>query len=248
MPEKLQRRVIVWELFVKSFDILFMILFMIVLVFAFAYQSVLGRDYLGSLGLTLSVLVAYLTILRPFLRKPMLLPLIEENPIPSVSNLGQAPSWFCRLRILNYGFSPARNCVGRLTEIWIKKGERLIKFDPLTLYWARQDMLHTGYHPITIQGRRDFEYLDVAQCPPASQISVLRVVLPKGMALPWMPDDSPSPDTSPGLRPGTYYFRIGIYADDANFGPTWFEITFYDQPGDNVPRFQIKQKEPHFPN
>lgn len=245
MPQEFRRIVLIWSIFVRACDVA---IFVLALSLFFVFPTPTDENKLALGALTTSLVVAYFSSLRALLRKPLLKLFIEKSPSVSVSvNPNDTDSWFIRLGIVNVGLSPAKDCIGRVSEIFTDWGTQLKKFDPLALYWARQDSEHTGYSPISIQGFGDFEYLDIAQVrwddtkPPR-----LRVVLPKGMTLMYMPEESVSPGTAPVLKPGTYYFRIGIFADDANIEPTWFEITFYDAASKKVPPFEIKQKKPHF--
>lgn len=176
-------------------------------------------------ALLLSTIGFYLTVLRPFLRRPVLE--LSTNtqwsaPTPENKQAGDQGSWFIRLRIVNYGQTPAKNCVGRLIEVRTSEGKRLEKSDPMHLYWARQDE-RTAFSPIDIQGYGDFFFLDVTKCTSfkeADSIFFLRVVIPSEMGL--VAEEGQLPDAR--LNLDDYFVRIGIYAKGAYIKPTWFKI------------------------
>lgn len=180
---------------------------------------------IGSLtALVLSAIGFYLTVLRPFFRRPRLE--LSTNtqwsaPTYEEEQTGDKGSWFIRLRIVNNGQTPAKSCVGRLIEVRTAEKKRLEKFDPLSLYWARQNE-KTGFSPIDIQGYGDFFFLDVAKFTDkeADSIFSLRAVIPSGKRL--ITESGQPPDV--GLNPESYFVRIGIYADGAYIKPTWFKI------------------------
>ena len=209
-----------------------------------------GGDFVAASGLALSVLVAHVATIRPLLRKPRLDLFVGDVPCSPPDAENDTASWFIRLGIVNYGLTPARDCVGRLLSVWTAEGEQLIKFDPLTLFWARQDNNHTGFSAVVIQGGGDFEYLDLAQVKKADTTPVeLRVVIPPPMTLTKWPPDYPSSGQDPVLKGGTYYLLIGVHAADASITPTWFEITcdavVPDSCDEKAP-CQIRQREPGF--
>lgn len=178
---------------------------------------------IGSGGLVLSVLTVYIATIRPFFRKPRLELFFDEQwSEPNMQ--GDSGSWFYRLRVENYGLTRAKGCVGRLIGVCTEEGSPITKFDPLPLYWARQskvkvdDKEEITFKPIDIQGYRDFDFLDMAQVKENSL--TLRVVIPPPMTLKSEPATSASPGNMPVLElPGTYYVRIGVYADDASVSP-----------------------------
>lgn len=137
---------------------------------------------------------------------------------------GDHPSWFVRIRVTNYGLRVARGCTGRLLEVWTSSGIRVDKFDPLTLYWARQDP-QTGHKSIEIQGQGDVEFLDVLQVKEDPRpLILLRVHIPEPMTLSRGAEDSPSPGTDPILVSGGYYLRLGVFSENANPKLMWIEL------------------------
>ena len=246
MPKKLERRVRGWSLLVSGVSIVIFLL-----VIGIVGWSVCTRqDLIAAIGLSLSVVVAYVATIKPFLEKPRLCLFIDDvrcSP-PTIQN--DTASWFIRLGIVNYGLTPAKDCVGRVFEVWTAQGEQLMKFDPLTIFWVRQDKDHTGFSPVIIQGSGDFEYLDIAQVKKQDTLPLeLRVVIPPPMTLTKRPDDYPSPGDKPFLKGGIYYLKIGIHAADANIKPSWFEITCPGVVPDSCcekPPCQIQKKTPRF--
>jgi len=183
---------------------------------------------IAFIGLSLSILTTYITILRPFLRKPRLAFSFDEQW--SLSDTPTDPgSWFYRIRVENYGLTKAANCVGRLIGVWSVDGTRLIKFDPLPLFWARQGKVtidgkdQLTFRPIDIQGYGDFDFLDLAQAK-NSKLH-MRVAIPPPLTLKSEPEDSPSPGPQPDLKlPGTYFFRVGVYAGDTFIAPFFVKL------------------------
>ncbi len=196
---------------------------------------------LGALGISGANL--YLTVLRPrFIMRPSLNWEIDIQPSPptsdEVKNYSAKMSWFMRLKIVNNGLTPAKNCVGRLVEVRDKDGKRFDRFDPFNLYWARQNDLN-NFRPIDIQGNGDFFFLDVAQVKEAEKEYpiCLRVVTPGGRLV----LDS-NPGEGPNLPSSIYDVCIGIYAEDATYiEPAWFTITCETNYSiDRPPKFDFK--------
>lgn len=246
MSRELERWIRGWPLFVWGVSIVVVPLFVIGVV---VWSVCTRQDSIAAIGLSLSVVVAHVATIRPFLEKPRLRLFIDDVRCYPATMQNDTASWFIRLGIANYGLRPARDCVGRVFEVWTAQGERLMKFDPLTLFWARQDNEHTRFSPVTIQGGGDFEYLDVAQVKRGATPLKLRVVMPPPMTLTRWPDNDPSPGIEAVLRSGTYYLLIGIQAADASIRRLWFEIVCSeavpDSCCDNVP-CQIQKKTPRF--
>lgn len=193
----------------------------------------------GFIGLALSAYLAYTTTVKPFLRKPRF-HIAVDLQWSSPTQSGETGSWFYRLRIENYGLTPAEGCVGRLLDVWTSSRQRIGKFDPLNLYWTRQDQ-GTGFSPIALQAGGDFSFLDIAQV--SSEGLTLRVAIPKGMTLTSEPEGSPSPGNGPRLSlPGIYFARVGIYSENAFDSPTLYRIEcsgFSPPPSEEEPPCQI---------
>ncbi len=208
-----------------------------------------GQDPVAVFSLAVATLVAYLASIRPFLERPRLVLYIDKVRCSPPVIQSDIPSWFIRLKIGNYGMTPAKDCVGRLFGVWPDRGKRLKKFDPLTLFWARQDKC-TGFSPVIIQGGDDFEYLDIAQVKNKGTAPLeLRVVIPSPMTLTNWPEDCPSPGTDPVLQKGTYYLLIGVQAANARIKPSWFELActgMVPDSCDEQPPCQIQEKKPRF--
>lgn len=187
---------------------------------------------IGMVGLMISIPTVYATTVRPLLRKPRLESGDDVDPQWSEPRPDDTGSWFYRLKIENYGLTTAKGCFGRLIDVWTAEREQIRKFDPLNLFWARQSRRKedkgsgreiSTFQPLDIGGFRDFNFLDVAKVK--GQELTLRVEVPPPGRLTRGADDSPSPGKEPILRlPGTYYIRIGVYAEDAHISLKWFEI------------------------
>ncbi len=207
------------------------------------------QDYLAVVSLVLSVAIAHLATIRPLLKKPRLELFVDEVRCSAPTQQGDTASWFMRLGIRNYGLTPAKQCVGRVVGIWTEQGDLLKKFDPLTLYWSRQDGTHTGFTPVDIQGYNDIEYLDIGQVKQSDLTPLtLRIVLRPPMTLSKGEDDSPSPGSNPSLRAGTYYIQVAIYADGTNIHPTWLRVSCSEnisECGESVP-CSIQKTKPSF--
>ncbi len=247
MPRRLKRKIRCWNCFVAIIGYVGVPFLVIGVVVVSIYTR---QDLIAALGLALSIAVAYFAAIRPLLRKPCLDLFIDKVRCSRPTEQNDTASWFIRLGVVNYGLTPAKDCVGRVIEVWTEQGEQLMKFDPLTLFWARQDKDHTGFNPVTIQGSGDFEYLDVAQVKKKNSPPIeLRVAIPQPMTLTRGDDDSPSPGPDPVLKGGTYYLLIGVHAVDASIRCSWFEITCTETVpascGDIQP-CSIRQKTPQF--
>lgn len=233
-----------WTFLVNTIDALVMLL-----VVSIGATIFLVQDKVAFIGLVLSIAIAHITTIRPFLRKPRLRLIVDDIRCSAPTEQGDTASWFIRLAIQNYGLAIARNCTGRILSVWAEKGDQLKKFDPLTLYWSRQDANHTGFSPVDIQGYGDIEYLDLGQVKKHDSTPLrLRVVLRPPMTLSKGEDDSPSPGIEPALRAGIYYVRVAIYADEANIRPTWLEIACSEEVSecDKSSPCHIKEKRPGF--
>lgn len=235
-----------WLFFVTAVDVLIALA-----IVAFGIGGIIGtQDKAAIIGLVLSIAVAHITTVRPFLRKPRLKLFIDEARCSAPTVQGDTPSWFVRLGVMNYGLTMAKGCVGRIIGVWTDRGERIKKFDPLTLYWSRQDSSHTGFNPVDIQGHGDIEYLDIAQIKKHDLTPLsLRVALRPPMTLSKGDDSSPSPGVNPALRPGTYYIQIAVYAEETSVSPSWFEIACSEKVvecGEPAP-YHFKISAPPFP-
>jgi hypothetical protein len=154
----------------------------------------------------------------------------RSDPTVEEIEIGAKRRWFIRLKVVNSGQHPAKKCVGRLIEVRNEKGKKLDRFDPLNLYWARQDRPES-FNPIDIQGNGDLFFLDVAQVKEAENVLSLRVVIPERHRLILEPDLPQQPD----FPPGTYFFRIAVYAEGTYIKPTWFMISWNTNYSTNLP-------------
>jgi len=247
MPKEARQKTDRWSRFVS---IIRRVVVPLVVIGAVACSACTGGGPIAGIALAVSIAVAYVASIEPLLKKPRLALFKVDVRCSPPDALDDMASWFLRVGIVNYGLTPATDCVGRLLEVRTAEGEQLMKFDPLTLFWARQDKNGGGFSPVVIQGGGDFEYLDIAQVKKSNTAPVeLRVVIPPAMTLTKCPDDHPSPGTGPVLKGGTYYLLIGVHADDAYVKPSWFEIScdvvVPDSCDEKTP-CQIRQREPGF--
>jgi hypothetical protein len=151
---------------------------------------------------------------------------IEPSPpTRSEEAAGWKRSWFIRLKVHNTGQAAARSCLGRLLESTDEQGNQLAGLEPLDLYWARQDKSET-HKSLDIQGNGDSAYLDIGQVKEGEDVLTLRVVVPRGHRLAVPPGGT---RRSQDLPPGTYYLRIGIFADNAHVDPTWLRVDWRSQ-------------------
>jgi len=245
MLKKLEKQSRRWSVFVTFID------FVIIVLIVGLGGVFIIHDTVGTVSLILSIAIAHITTIRPLLRKPRLKMFIDEIRCSAPTLEGDTASWFIRFGIMNFGLTAAKACVGRIISVWTESGEQLEKFDPLTLFWARQDNTHTGFSPVDIQGYGDVEYLDIAQIKKRDSVPLeWRVVLKPPMSLTKGDTDSASPGSEPVLRAGTYYIQIAIYAEEANIPARWFEITCSEKVsecGGPIP-CDIKEKRPKFVN
>ena len=207
------------------------ILVLVIAAFGIGVSKVWGKvsitlDPIDIITLSFVVALGYITTVRPRLRKPELKLTAEGKPPFSPKTDGSGGgSWSLRLRVMNCGLAPAQNCIGRLIGIYDDKGTQIDKFDPITLYWQRQDgTCDAPFKPIDIQGYGDVALLDVAKVEKGDEIPIkLRVVLNLDLAS--YPGDYPSPGNKPDLREGTYWIYVGVHGDDVSVEPLWFEIS-----------------------
>jgi len=248
MLKKLEQKSTRWSFVVNAIDIIVVIaLVSIGSLFMIRDKDIVTKDIVAIASLIISIAIAYITTIRPFFRKPRLEMFIDEIRCSAPILQGDTASWFIRFGIMNCGLTMAKGCIGRIVGVWTEQGEQLKKFDPLTLFWARQDIKHTGFSPVNIQGYGDVEYLDIAQIK-KSESTPLALRMAYSLSLTKGVDDSHSPGSEAMLRAGTHYIKVAIYADEANISPRWFEITC----SENVPECdgsapcQIKEKRPKF--
>ncbi len=171
----------------------------------------------------------------------------DEIRCSAPTDKNDTASWFVRLGIINCGLTEAKACIGRIVGVWTEQGEQLKKYDPLTLFWARQDATRTGFIRVNIQGYGDIEYLDVAQIKKSDSTPLrLRLVLPLGLTK--GDNESLSPGSEPVFRAGTFYIQVAVYSDESNIPPCWFKITCskeVSECGGSIP-CQIKKEQPKF--
>jgi len=182
-----------------------------------------GWDPLPTFSLALSITVAYLATIRPFLMRPRLRLALDQIRCSAPTVSGDSPSWFIRLRVTNYGLSTAKDCTGRLLGVSTHNGLRLLKFDPLTLYWARQDH-HTGHKPLQIHPQGDLDFLDIIQVKAGNAPLAIRAVIPEPMTLSRGEDNSPSPGTDAALKPAKYYLQVAVFSENAEPASCWLEV------------------------
>jgi hypothetical protein len=170
------------------------------------------------------------TVCKPILESPHLVFKVEPQKSDEQGS-GTESSNFLRLKITNWGPRAAKNCVGRLLEVRDQEEKKITIFDPLSLYWARQNA-PTSFE-VDIQGYGDTEYLDVVQAH-MDQLR-LRVVIPSGMKLTF----DPRYPEAPALPKGTYSLRIGIFAEGAHIKPEWFTLEWKD----GEPIFECRKRK-----
>jgi hypothetical protein len=195
------------------------------------FDGSLVGDELARYSISLAALLfswagLYIVTIGPFFKRPRLSfnqEIQRSDPTDNEKQQGWKRSWFIRLRVKNSGQLPAKNCIGRVIEIRKEDGTLLMRFDPLSLYWARQSE-PDSFKPVDIQGNGDFFFLDIAQVKEKEKTLSLRVVIPKGQRLTAEADYSEQPD----LPPGTYHMCIAVYGEGVYIRPTWFTVTLAD--------------------
>lgn len=168
-------------------------------------------------ALTLSALTFAIT----HLATPILT--IEECQ-PAFSKSGNDKgTWFHRLKVVNLGLAPAKNCTGRLLEVQDSEGQTISKFDPVILYWPRQG---PEFQSITIFRNHDFDYLDVFREGIEADLEKdgLRIHTPKNREL-IKGDTDVEGGSRNSLKPGTYHLKIGIFADNGSSSINWYTLT-----------------------
>jgi hypothetical protein len=120
-----------------------------------------------------------------------------------------------RLKIANYGQTPARYCECRLIELRTSAGEALTLFNPQTLYWSQQNA-QTGFSAVTIQGYGDYHFLDIAESVGDTGHLIFCSVCPV--------EASPTAQ-EPEYLPVSCFMRLGIYAEGVRNTPIWLQLT-----------------------
>ena len=166
-----------WSLFKvipkNTLVLIFLLLLIMVIVFTYTilfYKIPLNTNFISIFAFAISGLTFVFSFIIPLFKEPKLRTEIEGKPVfsrtrdenPSSWFHENPSSWFHRLLIINDGFKPAENCVGKLIEIRDKKGQTITKFDPLPIYWTHQNK-NTGFRPVSIFGRGDYAILDILQ-------------------------------------------------------------------------------------
>jgi hypothetical protein len=133
-------------------------------------------------------------------------------------------SYFLRLHVKNVGINPATNAVGRLIALYDENWEQVKTIDPINLYWIHYNR-NTGFKPVTILGKGDIQYLDVANYRDGKLH--FRVALPEGERLP-RNDDYYSQGSHPHgeeFETISYFAYIAIYSEtEAHVKPDWYWI------------------------
>jgi len=186
----------------------------------------------GWVALALAMFSIYLSHGVPAISRPRcrLFWDVQPSPLePEEHQRTDVGSCFIRLGVVNVGPRPATDCVGRLICVQHARDgtfERVKKFDPLDLYWSRQNE-NNAFSPIVIQGNEDFFFLDVAQLKLGhtrdDSSLILRVVT---HGEPLILDDTRSREPNAPLE-GRLEYRllIAIYSGRQGLvGPTWFKL------------------------
>lgn len=159
----------------------------------------------------------YLSVLDPLLRRARL---VVDQHSPAQPN---TPPQRLRLKLTNYGQTPAYNCRCRAIELRTSSGVPVLDFSPRTLRWAQPGDPRDA--AVTIQGYGDFWYLDLAAALPSAAAREHQYALAPALPL----EDDQSPDTPLVLVPADGFVRLGIYADGVRNPPIWLQITAQGQ-------------------
>ncbi len=216
----------------KLGDIFVCVIWIVVLVILGFIRLNLGLC-ISIFSLLISGTSIYMTALRPILKAPKL-EIWEEvqrsEPTKGEKGQGWETSWFIRLKVINKGQLPAKKCVGRLIEVRNEDKSPIKRFDPLHLYWARQDKID-NFQPLDIQTKGDFLFLDLIQFKEHENEFSMRVVIPSGQRLITELNLPEKPD----LPVGTYFVRIAVYGENTYIEPTWYKLSVQSENTDESP-------------
>jgi hypothetical protein len=200
---------------------IYAIVTVIFIVIFFSFES----DPTDRMGAVFSWVALLLSIWQLFVSPHVITPLLslvtnvqKSEPTELEVQQGAMTSHFLRLVVTNDGLIPAKNCFGRLIEVWDEE-EQISSFEPLYLYWARQTNPNE-FKFIDIQQHQDFFFLDIAQADEKTNELKLRVVIPHRLT-----KNNKYPKAHEGILPkGTYFLRIAVYADNAYHKPEEFTL------------------------
>lgn len=202
-----------------------------------------------AIALGISIATFYLAYLRPRLAVPELHLHCEIQP--SLQLKGQETdtdigSYFLRFEVRNTGHSAARNCYGRLIQVWgcptddtNTTFERIERFDPYPLYWSKQNEFNekSPFKPITIQPNGDFFFLDLAQVMVGTQQKTIKLrVETYGERL--ILDSSEKSGVCVETT-RSYKVQVGIYADGISKKPEWYLMKVPESIPDRVVKEDI---------
>lgn len=199
----------------KRFDVFVPVLGSIVIIALISIPFVTGsvKDYqsylVGLAAVVTSWISLYFSIIRQALRKPAIR--LETNAGTITLDPKEGQKTYLRLKVTNFGQSIAKNCVGRLLEVYDEDNKN-IQYDPLYFFWARQNDEDVGFHPVNIYPG-DAHFLDVIRIGHKDQnfkfrVSTLGQPLPSGKYLPMK----------------SYIVKIAVYADDMEPFQAWYQI------------------------
>jgi hypothetical protein len=185
-------------------------------------QSSLIAQWVDAIGSFVAALVAlfvviYFEIWKAKRDRPKLT--IEyDNADPQCHRLaaqgpvGGKPSYFIRLKIVNTGNAPAKECVGRLAAIANEDGTFRSDWDISSLIWTAQETPQPKY----LSAKGDYSFLDVVWTVQGERIFRIRTdSTPRAIKLEY--------------EPGQYYFQIKVYAEKAEPIEQWFRVNWYGE-------------------
>ena len=205
--------------------------------------AIWSDQLLVGIKLVLPIITLWFALIDPYLKRPKLEMVVESRPRCSGND---DPSWFARIAVANTGLLTAKNCKGKLLGVWNSTGEKIYKFDPLDLFWTRQDGTEQNpFSPIDLHGGGDFNFLDIVQVKEGNSPVGVRVNIPKGMKLEAQPENSDSPGSDPNLNAGEYFFKVAIYSESASDldSPQFLKLTCVTKIPDSCEKKEVDPVE-----
>ena len=197
--------------------------FLVVVVGLVALPFLIGQNdasvWLSALALYISWLAAYYSTLRKYLSKPSFI--VETNISRSPEGVPVNDiSWFYRLKIRVNSETKVERCQVRLLQVLNMRDEDE-GFDPLNFFWARQDDRNVESTPITLLGKDDYEYLDVAQFMNVSRKLRLRISTQKQLLA--------RAGGSDFVETTTLAIKVGIFGDGAKTKILWVHLNWKER-------------------
>jgi len=125
-------------------------------------------------------------------------------------------AYWLRIRVRNLGKSVAKRCIGKLVVVMDRDGNRIERYDPVTLKWVGTDEDAVPLWPIDLNPE-EYEYLDVL----STRYDV------KNWA--YIMTDRMRRGIPKVLSPGSYILHITIYGDGVSPESKYFSVHWLGQ-------------------